>query len=421
MNRYPDPRRSKVVLVGTSDYEHDKKLSRLPAIRNNLVGLEGAFTNPSTGVFTSENCMVVDTPDSPKSMMQRLTRAAREAEDVFVAYYAGDGILGLRSKLYLSVRETDDQQLEGTAVPFEWVRDAIQGSPADIRILILDCCFSGRAIGAMSSDSAALEQIDITGTSILTSTTANDISHSIPGERYTAFTAELIRLLTRPYDGVLTLGGLYRPLSVAMARRNLPSPKSSIGDSSGGIILQRPTTPQHAPENFIKSDAGPKETQAPHKPAPSPSPAPQGNNLWNKGATVSPATSQRREDLFLPPRTPSRERPLEAFSSQWPTPLHTHSASQYAISQWVAPIKRAAPFFAMIVLTLSAMFAAIVLGVAINQGVSGPPTEGVAGLAIAIAFVVAWFIASILLLARVLKRTLRQRQRRKRNFMNSVI
>ena len=75
MNRYPDPRRSKVVLVGTSHDEHDKKLSRLPAIRNNLVGLEGAFTNPSTGVFTSENCMVVDTPDSPKSMMQRLTRA----------------------------------------------------------------------------------------------------------------------------------------------------------------------------------------------------------------------------------------------------------------------------------------------------------------------------------------------------------
>jgi ABC-type multidrug transport system fused ATPase/permease subunit len=84
----------------------------------------------------------------------------------------------------------------------------------------------------------------------------------------------------------------------------------------------------------------------------------------------------------------------------------------------VAPIKRAAPFFAMIVLTLSAMFAAIVLGVVINQGVSGPPSEGVAGLAIAIAFVVAWFIASILLLERVLKRTLRQRQNR--NFSDEL-
>ena len=51
MLRYPDPQRSKVVLIGTSDYERDDKLSSLPAIRNNLTGLIEALTKSSTPIW----------------------------------------------------------------------------------------------------------------------------------------------------------------------------------------------------------------------------------------------------------------------------------------------------------------------------------------------------------------------------------
>lgn len=243
MYRYPKREASQVILMGASDYERHTQLPQLPAIHNNLISLEAALTNQITGVFSSEHCVVVDTPDSPRSLMTRFTRAANQAEDVLLAYYAGHGILGWDGDLHLTVRETDPDQLAGTAVPFEWIQKTINSSPASIRILVLDCCFSGLAIGAMSSDSAALNQIEIAGTYILASTTANRVSIAVPGERYTAFTGELVDLLSKRSDVPLLLRDLYRPLRAAMARRGLPGPRSSAVDSSGELALRRPSVP----------------------------------------------------------------------------------------------------------------------------------------------------------------------------------
>lgn len=196
MSIYPDRQRSRILLLGTSRYEYPDQLTPLPAVRNNIYDLAEVLTALPTSTFGRENCTIVDNPNSPKSMMRNVSQASKEAEHVLFIYYAGHGILGWDGQLHLTVHETDVDQIAGTAVPFEWIRQAIQESPALIRVLILDCCFSGRAIGAMSSDSAALEQITVSGTFILTSTTATRVAHSVPGEPNTAFTHELINLLT---------------------------------------------------------------------------------------------------------------------------------------------------------------------------------------------------------------------------------
>lgn len=254
MFRYPDRERSRTVLIGTTDYERTS-LSALPAIHNNLTALEAALTNSMSGVFASEHCLVVDNPDTPRSMITRLARSANEAEDVLFVYYAGHGVLSSNGDLHLTARETDPDQLAGTAVPFEWVRNAIRESPAIIRILILDCCFSGRAVGTMSSDSAALNQLDVAGTYILASTTANRVSISVPGERFTAFTGEFIRLLTIQDSGPLLLRDFYRPLSAAMAKRGLPRPTCSAVDAIGELAVRRP--PFAAPPRIEQTNGPP--------------------------------------------------------------------------------------------------------------------------------------------------------------------
>jgi hypothetical protein len=241
MSRFPDKQRSRVILIGTSDYEHPDQLQHLPAIRNNLTALERALTDDETGVFSQNTCAVADSPDSRKTFMQRLARAAGEAEDTLLVYYAGHGVLGRNGELYLTVRESvdDPSQIEATAVPFSWVRSTIQDSPAAVRIVVLDCCFSGRAIGAMSTASAALNQVTVEGTTILTSSSANQVSQSVPGEKYTAFTGELIRLLTEPRDEQLRVGDMYGPLHAAMTKRSLPTPKIVISQTAGDLVLRK--------------------------------------------------------------------------------------------------------------------------------------------------------------------------------------
>ena len=405
MLRYPDRQQSRIVLIGTSDYERSDKLPALPAIRNNLTGLMEAFTNPVTGVFPQDRCTVVDTPDSPKSLMQRLRRAAGETEDTLIIYYAGHGLLGWGTKLYLSVRETDPDQLDGTAVPFEWIRDAIQDSPARIKVLILDCCFSGRAIGAMSSDSAALDQIDVTGTTVFTSTTANEVSHSLLDDRYTAFTGELIRILTEFNDGPLYLGGLYRPLRAAMVRRGLPQPRSKVGDSSGSLVLRR-WLPPHPSGSDIPAMLPISNSQPPEKVE-----APRTDG-WRTSPTQTPRGP-------VPASTQTQRGPAPA-STQTPrrqgsSPVQVVASAVSAIASFSSAIpwaryrpRRATPALLICIWSFSFLIAAGVFATGLIQTIQGKDERSFGAAIVALIFVFGWALASTFLLVRTIRKSPRR-------------
>jgi Caspase domain len=262
----PNPELSRAVLIGTSDFQQDE-LTQLPAVRNNLTDLAQALTDPVTGILTWEQCTIVDSPDSPDSFMSRLERAAAQAEDLLLVYYAGHGIRHeTRDDLYLTVRESNPRRPTGSAVPFAWVRDVIEQSRAESRLLILDCCYSGMALGAMSGGGVDQREIAISGTSVITSSPKNKISLSPPGERNTAFTAELITLLvkgSRREGEPLSVNEVFRSLQASLARRDLPQPKMKSTDTGSDLILRRQPPPKKKP--------------APPKPAPLPvvTPAPK--------------------------------------------------------------------------------------------------------------------------------------------------
>lgn len=255
MPSLPQDELSRAVLIGTSDFEFSDRLPDLPAVQQNLTGIATALRDSRSGILSWEQCVTIDTPDSPASFMGRLRKAANQAEDLLLVYYAGHGIRhDTRDELYLTVRETNPEVLDGTAVPFAWLREAIEHSPARTRLLILDCCYSGMALGSMSSGEIDPRDVEISGTSVITSAPKNQISHSPPGERHTAFTGELISLLNegpRLADELLTVHNLYRGLVAAMSSRQLPTPKMRAGDLSGDLVLRRsvpfPPTPAPAP------------------------------------------------------------------------------------------------------------------------------------------------------------------------------
>lgn len=162
-------------------------------------------------------------------------------------YYAGHGIRHDRQdKLYLSTRETDLDELDTTAVPFDYVRDVIERSSAKTRLLILDCCFSGLVLGAMSDSLVDPREIAVTGTTVIASAPRNSISHSPPNERNTAFTGALLALLTNgsPVPGrPLDVSELIGALRAAMSGRGLPLPQTQSGNTSGKLLLRRESAP----------------------------------------------------------------------------------------------------------------------------------------------------------------------------------
>jgi hypothetical protein len=241
--RLPSPQASRALLIGASRYRQEK-LPDLPAVVNNLDDLFGALTDPAFGALPESGCVRVVDPPGPESAGVALANTAGAALDTVIVYYAGHGLVDDRSgELYLALAGTNPDHLRHTALPYESVRQELADCPARNRIVILDCCFSGRAIRAMSGADAVIRgQLEISGTFTLTSAPATRTSVAPPGRRNTAFTGELLGLLR---DGVpelgalLSLGDLYTAVRRRLQAQGLPVPERHNSGLSDHLALAR--------------------------------------------------------------------------------------------------------------------------------------------------------------------------------------
>ncbi|MGK5741391.1 caspase family protein [Micromonospora sp. URMC 103] len=229
-----DADRSWAVLIGADRFAAD--LPDIPAVRENLSALRAVLTDPQVG--TLPQCHRVDGDATVADVGAALKEAAEAATDVLLVYYAGHGLVDDLGRLYLALADTDPRLPGYSAVPVELIKHDLAISSAANRVLILDCCFSGRAIEAMSApDGLVAGQLAMAGSYTLTSTSANAPAYAPAGETYTAFTGALLRVLQRPEP--LTLDEVYDQVDRELAGRGLPRPQRRAGNSAGSLVLAR--------------------------------------------------------------------------------------------------------------------------------------------------------------------------------------
>jgi len=247
MFRLPDASHSRAVLIGTARYAEQTGLSSVPAVANNVHDFREVLLEGQPGAFAAEHTTVVVDPKQPSELGLPLISAARAAQDVLLVYYSGHGLIGAQqAELYLAMSETDQDLPSLTACPLSVIREAFRNSPARIRVLILDCCFSGRAVvgGLAGGPSPITEQLEIAGAYTLVSSPPNEPSHFEEGKRHTAFTGELLRALRHGFDGAgfdgVTLGALYPHLRDRLREQGRPEPQQCGTNNAANLILSRP-------------------------------------------------------------------------------------------------------------------------------------------------------------------------------------
>ena len=239
--RLPIKDHSRVALIGTATYTHVSReslsgptLLNLPGIHNNLVQLAAVLTDPETGGFTAEHSTVLLDPLGNRAVYEALQTAAAGATDTLLIYYAGHGLLDPIGHLHLSLPDTDPgmADLSMSAFPIAWVKRLLADAKATHRILILDCCYSGRAAEAFMGGSLsdlALVQTDPGSVLIIASAPPNLPALAPPENPYTAFTGELIRLLRVGTEGgdqhLVTMDKVYQQLDRYAASHSLPRPR----------------------------------------------------------------------------------------------------------------------------------------------------------------------------------------------------
>ncbi len=236
----PDPNASRVVLIGTGRYASNQ-LPDIPAARNNLFALAEAFRSKRVWGLPHGSCVVVADPSTSVEMLDPVAAAAAEATDTLIVYYTGHGLVDpKRGELHLALTTTSPDRMY-SAVPYDNVRDLLLDSRSARRIVVLDCCYSGRAVGALADPATAVvDEASAEGTYILAAAAENKVALAPPGEPFTAFTGELLGIFRQGIAGkgeLLDLDTIYGHVLASMRERARPLPQKRDRNTAGLISL----------------------------------------------------------------------------------------------------------------------------------------------------------------------------------------
>jgi peptide/nickel transport system substrate-binding protein len=269
-----------VVLIGVGRY---KVLSGLGSVHNNLPALARSLRDERLWGLPPGNCVVVTDPVSATDVLDPIAQAAQEATDTLLLYYAGHGLIDpRRGELHLTLVGSDPQRMY-TAVSYDHIRDLLLDSRAARRIVILDCCYSGRALGQMGSagETVAMEA-SAEGTYVLAAAAENKTAIAPPGAHFTAFTGELLNIIERGITGkgpLLDLDSIYRELLAVMQAKGYPSPQKRDRNTAGQLTLIRNRAYAPAPAEVFERPAParrPDSSPAPVRTGPASAPGRTG-------------------------------------------------------------------------------------------------------------------------------------------------
>lgn len=260
----PDPAASRCLLVGVHTYS-SPELDALPAVENNLARLREAFTDPGLWGLPPDHCTVLSQPQTAESALDTIHALAEQTEDTLLVYFAGHGMThpGTR-ELYLALPHSVPGRLY-TALRYEDMRQVIlHGRSGALRtIVILDCCYSGRAlIGGMSARSQVAEELSIEGTYLLTATAENREALSPPGEPLTARCARSVSRDHRASRSARAFSARWR------SRR-------AVGEEWPSRILGGLPQPRHGPRRRQNGSCGLSGVRGGGRMAPGPHPSPR--------------------------------------------------------------------------------------------------------------------------------------------------
>ncbi|MGW4700696.1 caspase, EACC1-associated type [Streptomyces sp. NPDC004285] len=239
MTELPDPSQSAAVLIGTSRYEW---LPQLPAVSRNVGDLADVFQDPALWGLPGAHTRVVVDPGIPADLLDPVYEAGERATDTLLVYYCGHGLRDSETAdLYLGLSGSRDG-IGYTAVAYGHLRAAIRASAARRKIVVLDCCFSGRAARSLGDEQRIAALAGIEGAYVLAASPRDHVALAPEGEKYTAFTGELLDVLRQGLPDApdtLDLETLFQALDSRLNAKNRPRPQRSQENNIGRLPLVR--------------------------------------------------------------------------------------------------------------------------------------------------------------------------------------
>jgi putative AlgH/UPF0301 family transcriptional regulator len=237
-----NPRGSRAVLIGASRYEN---LSVLPAVRADLADLRDALIDRDVWGLPPGNVQVIADETDPAVVYSELRAAARatEPDGLLFFYYAGHGLID-NADLLLGLPRTDPTFPRDRSLAYSQIRSAIRLSVTSRRVVVLDCCYAGRAgrevLSAGDAARAVADRVETEDVFLLLAVGPNAAAKSPGGERNTAFTGALLGVLRQgsmSNDHVLTIKAVADETSRRLRDAGHELPQLRMTNEAAGIPL----------------------------------------------------------------------------------------------------------------------------------------------------------------------------------------
>ena len=229
----------RALLIGNAEFPDEPALARLHGPANDLSELRTALTDPEVGLPWEVTSVLNGTAQQVQEALYTFFHRATAREQLLL-YYSGHGRLDLHNRLHLCAHDTTLDWLRTRAVRQSYVNELMDDCAARAIVVVLDCCFSGRAAAAKGGEAAARfagrGRFVMTGCGLL-ETAADAAVEDEPSP----FTAELVAGLRHGAvgeDGYVTVEDVYRYVDDRM-RGSGQHPEMKTEGRAGNVPLAR--------------------------------------------------------------------------------------------------------------------------------------------------------------------------------------
>ncbi|WBC14883.1 hypothetical protein O7600_28045 [Micromonospora sp. WMMA1998] len=230
----------RVLLLGTATHR-GPLLNSVPAVARTLPALRDSLVT-RCGVQPELVRMVLDPPTS-YAMATAIAETASAATTVLVIYYVGHGLIGPHGELHLAATDTDRLTPGLTAhqaLPVGAIREVVTDCAATSVVVVLDCCFSGRADvhGSRPAQAPTFTMPAAQGVYLMTS--AERLALAPADATYTTFSGALMELLDQGDPrgpAQLRLDDVYDYLFRTLRARQAPLPQRQAAGRSGDLLI----------------------------------------------------------------------------------------------------------------------------------------------------------------------------------------
>jgi uncharacterized caspase-like protein len=208
------------LIIANSEFD-DPKIARLVTPSRDAEALAKVLGDPAIGGF-DVTLLVDQTLREVRERIGHLYRR-RKKDDLLLLYYSGHGIKDDYGDLYLAVKDTESEVASATAIDASFVRNQLDRSSSQRKVVVLDCCYSGafaRGTKALGSNVDPQEVFAGSGYGRVILTASNAIEYAWEGDKplgeaaasvFTHFLAEGLQTgaADRNGDGEISLDELY--------------------------------------------------------------------------------------------------------------------------------------------------------------------------------------------------------------------